>query len=242
MRVRDGIVLEWQQRDGAWFALVAYIIEANRVRTAGVARGRAPWRESGETGLGKDERLLAAGVLEVFIAQHDPVRRRPIVCRVLNPSRLTEAHEPWKRALAQWPGMDAPRLEWSSLEVSAMATPKDPAAFLVKAAAAVVRLELTALEPDDASFRELVLREMVDGIPIPRPFEDLQEHLLAGTDPVVVLSEAFAKQAAAYSESAARATVTVAQLAVEHLYATGGEGAVVAFLDDMQSHGDDEGT
>ncbi len=26
-----GIVLEWQQRDGAWFALVAYVIEADRV-------------------------------------------------------------------------------------------------------------------------------------------------------------------------------------------------------------------
>ena len=25
------MVLEWQQRDGAWFALVAYIIEADRV-------------------------------------------------------------------------------------------------------------------------------------------------------------------------------------------------------------------
>lgn len=26
-----GIVVEWQQRDGAWFALVAYLIEADRV-------------------------------------------------------------------------------------------------------------------------------------------------------------------------------------------------------------------
>ena len=26
-----GLVIEWQQRDGVWFALVAYIIEADRV-------------------------------------------------------------------------------------------------------------------------------------------------------------------------------------------------------------------
>ncbi|MGO4598508.1 hypothetical protein [Terrabacter sp. 2RAF25] len=26
-----GIVVEWQQRDGAWFALVAYLIEADSV-------------------------------------------------------------------------------------------------------------------------------------------------------------------------------------------------------------------
>lgn len=117
-----------------------------------------------------------------------------------------------------------------------MVTSRDPVAFLVRAAAAVARLEL-ALGPDDDDFRELVIGEMSDGIPIQRPLEDLHEHLLAGTDPVVVLTEAFEKQASAYSDAAARATVTVAQVAVKHLYAACGERAVIAFLDDLLTHG-----
>jgi hypothetical protein len=64
--------------------------------------------------------------------------------------------------------------------------------------------------------------------------------LLSGKEPVVILSPALANQAQAYSDAAARATVTVAQLAVDHPYAIGGEAALLAFLDDMQSHGDDE--
>lgn len=64
--------------------------------------------------------------------------------------------------------------------------------------------------------------------------DNLHEHLLAGTDPIVILSEAFARQAHTYADAAARATVTVARLAVRHLYAASGEPAVIAFLSGLE--------
>jgi hypothetical protein len=118
-----------------------------------------------------------------------------------------------------------------------LVTPNDPAVFLVRAGAAMAQLDLR-LGSDDDSFRNLVIGEMAEGIPLPRPLEHLHGQLLTETNPVTVLSQAFANQAHAYGDAAARATVTVAQLAVEHLYAVGGVAAVVAFLDDLQSLGD----
>ena len=68
---------------------------------------------------------------------------------------------------------------------------------------------------------------MAEGIPLPRPLDHLHGRLLTDKNPVNVLSQAFANPAHAYGDAAVRATVTVAQLAVEHLYAVGGEAAVV---------------
>jgi hypothetical protein len=129
----------------------------------------------------------------------------------------------------------------ASWKGSAVVTPEDPAVFLVRAAAAMARLDLT-LGPDEESFRDLVIGEMAAGIPLPRPLYHLHGRLLTETNPVNVLSQAFANQAHAYGDAAARATVTVAQLAVEHLYAVGGEAAVLAFLGDLQSFGDGKET
>lgn len=104
----------------------------------------------------------------------------------------------------------------------------------------MARLDLT-LGPEDKSFRDLVIGEMVEGIPLPRPLDHLHSQLLDGTDAVDILSQAFTNQANAYGDAAARATVTVAQLAIEHLYAVGGEAAALAFLKDLQSFGDGDG-
>lgn len=101
----------------------------------------------------------------------------------------------------------------------------------------MARLDL-ALGPDDASFRDLVIGEMVKGIPIPPPLADLHEQLLTGTDPVVILAQAFANQAESYAAAAARATATVAQLAIDRLFVAGGEAAVADFLHSLQDYGD----
>ncbi|WP_374968611.1 hypothetical protein [Terrabacter sp. BE26] len=114
-----------------------------------------------------------------------------------------------------------------------MVTSEDLAAFLVKTAAAVVRLDLT-LGSEDERFRQLAISDMVDGVSLPRPLEGLREELLAGADPVAALSHAFSRQAHAYCEGAARATVTVVEQAVTHVHAAGGDAAVEAFLDDLQ--------
>ena len=114
-----------------------------------------------------------------------------------------------------------------------MATPEDLAVFWVKAAASVVRLNL-ALGPDEDSFRCLAIDDMVDGIPLADPWNGLHGRLLAGEDPVGALSQAFADQAIAYSEAAARATIDVVEQAVRHLRAVGGDQAVAAFLDSLQ--------
>ena len=113
-----------------------------------------------------------------------------------------------------------------------MASPEELSAFWVKAAASVVRLNL-ALGPDEDSFRRLAIDDMVDGIPLSDPWNGLHGRLLAGDDPVGALSQAFADQAIAYSEAAARATIDVVEQAVRHLRAAGGDEAVAAFLDDL---------
>lgn len=118
-------------------------------------------------------------------------------------------------------------------EETVVQAPEDLAAFLVKAAATVVRFDLT-LGPDEAGFRRLAIDNMVDGIPLSDPWAGLQARLLAEEDPVSALSQAFAEQAISYCEAAARATVELAEQAVEHLRAAGGEEAVLAFLDDLQ--------
>jgi hypothetical protein len=119
--------------------------------------------------------------------------------------------------------------EW---EVCGVVTAHELAAFLVKAAAAVGRLDLT-LGPEDRAFRDLAIGEMVEGMPMPRPLDGVREELLVGTDPVSALSHAFAQQASVCSEAAARATVAVVEEAVRHLYASGGEAAVADFLDGL---------
>lgn len=112
-------------------------------------------------------------------------------------------------------------------------SPEDLAAFWVKAAASVVRLNL-ALGPDEDNFRRLAIDDMVDGIPLTDPWDGLHGRLLAGEDPAGALSKAFADQAIAYSEAAARATIDVVEQAVRHLQAVGGDRAVAAFLDSLQ--------
>lgn len=114
-----------------------------------------------------------------------------------------------------------------------METPNDLAAFLIKAAATVVRLNL-ALGPDDEGFRQLAIGDMVDGIRLLDPWDGLRERLLAGDDPVAALSRAFSQQAEAYTEAAARATVALVDAAVRHLDTAGGVEAVAGFLDDLQ--------
>jgi hypothetical protein len=111
--------------------------------------------------------------------------------------------------------------------------PEDLAAFFVKAAATVVRFNLT-LGPDEASFRRLAIDDLVDGIPLSDPWGGLHARLLAGEDPAGALSQAFAEQAIGYCEAAARATVELVEQAVGHLRAAGGDEAVQAFLDDLQ--------
>jgi hypothetical protein len=111
--------------------------------------------------------------------------------------------------------------------------------FLVKSAAAVVRLGFSGTT-DDRRFQQMVLADMVENFPIPRPLDGLQEHLLAGSDPVKVLSEAFTNQARAYADAAARATVAMAHVALEHLHAAGGDAAVNAFLHDVENYDEDE--
>lgn len=110
---------------------------------------------------------------------------------------------------------------------------EDLAAFFVKAAATVVRFNLT-MGPDEASFRRLAIDDMVDGIPLSDPWGGLHARLLAGEDPAGALSQAFAEQAISYSEAAARATVELVEQAIRHLRAAGGDEAVSAFLDDLQ--------
>jgi hypothetical protein len=114
-----------------------------------------------------------------------------------------------------------------------MVTANELACFLIQAAAAVGRLDLT-LGPGDSSFREIAIGELVEGMPMPRPLDGAREQLLAGTDPVGALSHAFAHQASVYSEAAARATLAVVEEAVQHLHAAGGDAAVAAFLDSLQ--------
>lgn len=114
-----------------------------------------------------------------------------------------------------------------------MVTAQKLADFLVKAAAAVGRLDLT-LGPEDGAFRDLAVGNMLEGMPVPGPLDGVREQLLAGTDPVCALSHAFSQQASVYSEAAARATVAVVEEAVRHLSAVGGDEAVAAFLDGLQ--------
>lgn len=117
-----------------------------------------------------------------------------------------------------------------------MATSRDLAAFLIRAAATVVRLDLS-LGTDDESFRRIAIGDMVDGVPVLDPWENLQDRLLAGEDPVGALSRAFSEQSTAYSEAAARAAVTIVERAVCHLQTAGSQDAVDAFLDDLQRGG-----
>jgi hypothetical protein len=114
-----------------------------------------------------------------------------------------------------------------------MVTANELADFLVRTAATIGRLDLT-LGPDDRSFRELAIGEMVEGMPMPRPLDGVREQLLAGVDPAGALSHTFSQQASVFSEAAARATLAVVEEAVQHLHAAGGDAAVDAFLDGLQ--------
>ncbi len=117
----------------------------------------------------------------------------------------------------------------------------DLVAFLMKAAATVVRID-RCFGPDEEVFRQLVIGDMVDGIPLVDPWAGLQGRLGCGEDAVVAVSHAFAEQAAAYSEAAARATVAIVEQAVGHLHALGGDKAVVVFLDGLQRQEGDPAT
>ncbi|GAA1988607.1 hypothetical protein GCM10009817_32720 [Terrabacter lapilli] len=116
-------------------------------------------------------------------------------------------------------------------------TADELAHFLVTAAATVGRLGLT-LGPDEGNFRDLAIADMVDGIPLFHPLDGVREQLLAGADPGAALSEAFARQAVVYVESAALATVAVVERALKHLQASGGDEVVAAFLDDLEGVGE----
>lgn len=63
-----------------------------------------------------------------------------------------------------------------------MVSAEELAGFLVKAAAAVGRLDLT-LGPEDRTFRDLAIDDTVEGMPMPRPLDGVREQLLAGSDP-----------------------------------------------------------
>ena len=119
-----------------------------------------------------------------------------------------------------------------------MVTTNELAAFLVRAAGAVGRLDL-AVGADDRCFRDLVIGEMVNGMPVPRPLDGVREQLLGGGDPAALLSRAFSQQATVYTEAAALATVAVVEEAVRHLHAAGGDAAVATFLDGLQGHGEE---
>jgi hypothetical protein len=116
-----------------------------------------------------------------------------------------------------------------------MATSEELASFLVKTAAAIARLDST-LGPDDESFRQLAMGELVDEMPIPDYFADLHEQLVCGVDPVAALSQMFARQAASYTEAGARACSTVVDVAVFHLAGAGDDAAAERFLDDLEAH------
>jgi hypothetical protein len=114
-----------------------------------------------------------------------------------------------------------------------MVTANELADFLVKTAATIGRLDLS-LGPNDRSFRELAICEMVEGMPMPRPLDGVRQQLLTGTDRAGALSHAFSHQASVFSEAADRATVALVEEAVQHLHAAGGDAAVAAFLDALQ--------
>ncbi|MEW1954512.1 hypothetical protein [Terrabacter sp. NPDC080008] len=110
----------------------------------------------------------------------------------------------------------------------------DLAAFLVRAAATLVRLDKT-LGPDDEVFRQVAIGDMVDGVPLLDSWELLRKRLHICADPVDAVSEVLSEQATAYCEAAARATYSVVERAVSHLHTAGGEEAAAAFLDALLS-------
>src|SRR4051812_24091835 len=93
----------------------------------------------------------------------------------------------------------------------AMATSEELASFLMKTAAAIARLDST-LGPDNESFRQLAIGDLVEEMP-PDYFADLHEQLVCGADPVAALAQIFARQAASYSEAGARAWSMVVDVA-----------------------------
>lgn len=113
-----------------------------------------------------------------------------------------------------------------------MATPEELAAYLVKSTAAIMRLDLT-LGPQDESFRQLAIGDIVDGVPVIDPWDQVQNRLLCGEDPVGSLSQAFAEQATAYSEAAVRVAIDILSQAIRHLNTAAGHAAATAFLEDL---------
>jgi|SRR5689334_3302630 hypothetical protein len=112
-----------------------------------------------------------------------------------------------------------------------VATTAELAAFQVKSAVAIARLD-DALGPEDKAFRGLAINELTkDSAPTPYDSTDLLPRLLAAEKPITALGQAFATS---YSEAATRACAMNVDEAVVHLFRWGGDPAVQQFLDDLE--------
>lgn len=112
-----------------------------------------------------------------------------------------------------------------------VATPEELAAFQVRTAVAVARLD-EALGPEDADFKRLAINELTkDRSPTPYDSTDLLPRLLAAENPITALGQAFATS---YSEAATRACAMIVDEAVVHLFRWGGDPAVQQFLDGLE--------
>jgi len=114
-------------------------------------------------------------------------------------------------------------------------TPEGLAAFHVKTAAAVARLD-EALGPGDVHFRSLVINELTTEAPCPYDSHTLLDQLIEADNPMRALADALA---ASYSAAASQACSMIVAEAVVQLFRCGGERGVKEFLADLEARAEE---
>jgi hypothetical protein len=114
-------------------------------------------------------------------------------------------------------------------------TPEGLAAFHVKTAVAVARLD-EGLGPGDEPFRSLVINELSTAAPSPYDSDALLDQLIRADNPMRALAAALA---ASYSAAASEACSMIVDEAVVHVFRSGGEPAVQEFLADLEARAEE---
>lgn len=116
-------------------------------------------------------------------------------------------------------------------EYSGVGTPQELAAFEVRTAVAMARLD-EGLGPEDETFRSLVINELTADVPYPYDSHALLDQLTQADNPMTALGEALALS---YTSAASQACSMILDEAVAHLFRCGGEAAVQEFLADLEA-------
>lgn len=114
-------------------------------------------------------------------------------------------------------------------------TPEELAAFQVKTALAMAKLDV-GLGPEDDTFRSLVVNELTAEEPRPYDSHSLLDKLMQADSPMTALVEALA---GTYSSAAFQACSMIIDEAVVHLFRCGGESAIQEFFADLEARAEE---